>query len=236
MIKKLTAFLTVVSGGIGGDGVKDYSHLQYFGNGEVEGRSLVRMGAETRIDFIDRRATTNYPSPQQHTTISIQKCQRLRNPMHYTPPPTPTTTEDSATKHDESHEGKGKYAKREDVKGWVYRCNQFFKIDDVPKDIRMELASMHDMYEQESLRSFEAVFKDLMVELKNLKQDGTVQHYQELFEATFKRLELNVYCLAKMQEGIISDTKSRYTPVLPTPRASPVNTYANKGNGYVPKA
>nr|GEV84091.1 hypothetical protein [Tanacetum cinerariifolium] len=89
--------------------------------------------------------------------------------------------------------------------------------------------SIEDMYEQESLRSFEAVFEDLMVELKNLKQDGTVQHYQELFEATFKRLEL------KMQEGIILDTKSRYTPVLPTPRASPVNTYANKGNGYVPK-
>nr|GFA88501.1 hypothetical protein [Tanacetum cinerariifolium] len=42
-------------GGIGGDGVKDYSHLQYSGNGEVEGRSLVRMGAETRIDFIDWR-------------------------------------------------------------------------------------------------------------------------------------------------------------------------------------
>ncbi|GJR10920.1 hypothetical protein Tco_0793572 [Tanacetum coccineum] len=53
---ELTAFSTVVSGGVGGDGVEDYSRSQYSGNGGVEGRGLVGMGAETRNDFIDRRA------------------------------------------------------------------------------------------------------------------------------------------------------------------------------------
>ncbi|GKD91668.1 hypothetical protein Tco_1367175, partial [Tanacetum coccineum] len=52
---KLTAFLTVVSGGVEGDGVKDYSRSQYFGNGGVEGRGLVGMGVEMRNYFIDRR-------------------------------------------------------------------------------------------------------------------------------------------------------------------------------------
>nr|GEU89308.1 transcription factor GTE4-like isoform X1 [Tanacetum cinerariifolium] len=53
---ELTAFSTVVSSGVGGDAVEDYSRSQYFGNGRVEGGSLVGMGAETSNDFMDRRA------------------------------------------------------------------------------------------------------------------------------------------------------------------------------------
>ncbi|PWA63611.1 Bromodomain-containing protein [Artemisia annua] len=53
---ELTAFSTVVSGGVGGDGVEGYSRSQYSGNGGVEGRGLVGMGAEMRNDFMDRRA------------------------------------------------------------------------------------------------------------------------------------------------------------------------------------
>nr|GEV84089.1 vacuole protein [Tanacetum cinerariifolium] len=131
MIKKLTAFSTVVSGGVGGDGVKDYSRLQYSGNGEVEGRSLVRMGAETRIDFIDKRAIFD-----------------------------------------------GIF------QSYVFVIMAFVIVVETEWGFIIKFSK--DMYEQESLRSFEAVFEDLMAELKNLKRDGTMQHYQELFEATFK--------------------------------------------------
>lgn len=53
---ELTAFSTVVSGGVGGDVVEGYSRSQYSGNGGVEGRGLVGMGAVMRNDFMDRRA------------------------------------------------------------------------------------------------------------------------------------------------------------------------------------
>nr|GEV13246.1 transposon Ty3-G Gag-Pol polyprotein [Tanacetum cinerariifolium] len=53
---ELTAFSTVVSGGFGGNDVEDYSRSEYFRNGRVQGRGLVGMGAESRNDFIDRRA------------------------------------------------------------------------------------------------------------------------------------------------------------------------------------
>nr|GEV78571.1 hypothetical protein [Tanacetum cinerariifolium] len=139
----------------------------------------------------------------------------------------------------------------EDVKGWFIKKYG----DNVPWDI----------YDQEALKRFEVMFEDPMVKLKNLKLDGTVQHYYNLFAALLNRLELNeayavslfnrrlkkeismlvrmfkvtiltnVYCLAKMQESTILLTKSRYTPFLPTSKASLVNTYADKGNGYVPK-
>ncbi|GJR07582.1 transcription factor GTE4-like protein isoform X1 [Tanacetum coccineum] len=52
---KLTAFSTVVSGGVRGDDVEDYGLSQYSGNGRVEGRGLVRIGVEMHNDFIDRR-------------------------------------------------------------------------------------------------------------------------------------------------------------------------------------
>ncbi|GKB95423.1 transposon ty3-I gag-pol polyprotein [Tanacetum coccineum] len=91
------------------------------------------------------------------------------------------------------------------------------------------------------------VFEDPMMELKNLKQDGNVQSYQEQFEALLNKVELDethaislflgglkkeismpirmfslvslndVYYLAKMQEHTNIAVKSRYTPVLPTP-------------------
>ncbi|GKF89728.1 hypothetical protein Tco_0263691 [Tanacetum coccineum] len=35
----------------------------------------------------------------------------------------------------------------EDVKRWVYRCKQFFKIDEIEEERKVELASMH-LYDQ----------------------------------------------------------------------------------------
>ncbi|GJY29504.1 hypothetical protein Tco_0405271 [Tanacetum coccineum] len=80
----------------------------------------------------------------------------------------------------------------EHVKGWVYRCKQFFKNDGVPEKLKLELALMHvydkalvwhqqfikkygdnvpwDIYEQEASKRFGAMFEDPMVDLKILKQ------------------------------------------------------------------
>ena len=84
-----------------------------------------------------------------------------------------------------------------DVKGWIFRCRQFFRIDNVPEEMKVELAAMHvcdrallwhdqfikrfgdgspwNLYEQEVLKRFGAAYEDPMVELKILKQVGSVQ-------------------------------------------------------------
>ncbi|GJS76206.1 reverse transcriptase [Tanacetum coccineum] len=166
----------------------------------------------------------------------------------------------------------------DDVKGWIYRCNQFFRIDGIEEKDKIQLASMHvydkaliwhqqfckrfgenypwEVYAKEAIRRFDSVFDDPLMELKNLKQDGSVKDYHEKFESLLNRMELNekhaislflgglkleisshirmftldtltdVYYLAKMQEQTIVAMKSRYGHVLPTPK--PVSNVYNK--------
>ena len=45
------------------------------------------------------------------------------------------------------------------------------------------------MYEQEVLERFSRAFEDLMVDLKNLKQTGSVQTYQDLFEGLLNKVD-----------------------------------------------
>ena len=168
----------------------------------------------------------------------------------------------------------------DDVKGWVYRCKQFFKIDGVMEDKKVELASMHlydkalvwhqsyvkrfgeetpwEMYEEEVIKRFGALYDDPIVDLKNLKQDGSVQHYQEEFESFLSRVELNevyavslfigglkkeigmpirmfglktlheVFAMAKMQEATNAALKPRYNSLLPTPKFVPQNNFVNR--------
>ncbi|GKE90591.1 disease resistance protein, partial [Tanacetum coccineum] len=73
-------------------------------------------------------------------------------------------------------------------------------------------------FEVEVVKRFGVLYDDPIVELKNLKQTGLVQTYQEAFEAL----------LARMQEAINTILKPRYnTPLLPTPKQS-TTTYASK--------
>nr|GEU31633.1 retrotransposon protein, putative, unclassified [Tanacetum cinerariifolium] len=48
-----------------------------------------------------------------------------------------------------------------------------------------------EMYEGEVIKRFGTTYKDLIVDLKNLKQDGSVQQYQESFKALLNKVELN---------------------------------------------
>ncbi|GJV12941.1 putative mitochondrial protein [Tanacetum coccineum] len=156
----------------------------------------------------------------------------------------------------------------EDVKGWLFRCKKFFKIYGVDDRDKIELASMHmydkalvwhqqfckrfgensswEVDETEVLKRFDVVFEYPMMELKNLRQEGNVQNYQEQFEALLNKVEVgethaislflggikketnmtirmfslvflnDVYYLAKMQEQTLIAVKSRYAPILPT--------------------
>ncbi|GJZ92195.1 reverse transcriptase, partial [Tanacetum coccineum] len=119
---------------------------------------------------------------------------------------------------------------RDDVKGWYIK--------------KYEDGTPWEMYEGEVIKRFGATYEDLIVDLKNLKQDGSVQQYQESFEALLNKVELNeayavslfigglkkeismpirmfkitslidVYAMAKMQEATNAVLKPRYTSPL----------------------
>ena len=165
----------------------------------------------------------------------------------------------------------------EDVKGWMFRCNQFFKIDNIVDDSeKIELVSMHvydkalvwhqqfcrrfgedcawEVYEQEVLKRFNSILEDPLMELKKLKQVGTVKEYQEKFESLLNMVDLDekhsislflgglkdeislqirmftlttltdAFHMAKMQEQTLVALKSRYSPILPTP-VSKINAH-----------
>ncbi|GJY94660.1 putative mitochondrial protein [Tanacetum coccineum] len=132
-----------------------------------------------------------------------------------------------------------------DVNDWVYRCKQFFKVDGVANGRKVQLASIHmfdaalvwyqqyvkkyhdntpwEHFEVEVVKRFGVLYDDPIVELKNLKQTGSVQTYQEDFEALLNRVDLPELVVATN-----TILKPRYnTPLLPTPKQS-TTTYASK--------
>ncbi|GKD03897.1 DEAD-box ATP-dependent RNA helicase 41 [Tanacetum coccineum] len=100
------------------------------------------------------------------------------------------------------------------------------------------------MYEGEVVKRFSAIYEDPIVDLKNLKQEASIQQYQEAFETLLNRVELNeayavslfigglkkevsmpirmfkitnltdVYAMAKMQEATNAVLKPRYNSSL----------------------
>nr|GEU88201.1 disease resistance protein [Tanacetum cinerariifolium] len=100
----------------------------------------------------------------------------------------------------------------DDVKDWVYMCKQFFKVDGVPDERKIQLAAMHmfdvalvkyqqymkkyldnsmwEHFEVEVVKRFGVLYDDPIVELKNLKKTRLVQHYQGVFEALLNKVDL----------------------------------------------
>ncbi|GJR43650.1 retrovirus-related pol polyprotein from transposon 17.6 [Tanacetum coccineum] len=102
------------------------------------------------------------------------------------------------------------------------------------------------MYEEEVIKRFGAIYEDPIVEIKNLKQEKSIQQYQEAFESLLNKVELNeayavslfigglkkevsmpirmfklttlsdVYAMAKMQEAANAVLKPRYNSPLLT--------------------
>ncbi|GJZ88290.1 putative ribonuclease H-like domain-containing protein, partial [Tanacetum coccineum] len=137
---------------------------------------------------------------------------------------------------------------------------KFFKVDGVPDERKIQLASMHmfdtslvwyqqymkrypdntlwEHFEVEVVKRFGVLYEDPIVELINLKQTGSVQNYQEAFEALLNRVDLpkliaannlsKSYQLARIQEATNTILKPRYnTPLFPTPKQS-TTTFASK--------
>ncbi|GJX34501.1 gypsy/ty3 retroelement polyprotein [Tanacetum coccineum] len=168
----------------------------------------------------------------------------------------------------------------EDVQGWLYRVNQFFLLDSIQEDAqKIMLVSMHlfgnalnwhkqfmkrnngtviwQHYEEGIKERFDPINENPMVELKILKQTGSIQAYEDLFEALLNKVDqteayaislfigglkdeiglavrmfkpnklTDAYCLAKIQEATLAIPKHRYTPILPTPK--------NVATSFVPK-
>ncbi|GJW44372.1 hypothetical protein Tco_0073171 [Tanacetum coccineum] len=91
-------------------------------------------------------------------------------------------------------------------------------------------------YETQIKKRFESVFKDQMVELKNLKQTTNVQEDIAYAVRMFKPTSLvDVFCLSKLQEANNFVSKSRHTPVLTTPKSIKISKKFNKGGGVVAK-
>nr|GEX97690.1 reverse transcriptase [Tanacetum cinerariifolium] len=118
---------------------------------------------------------------------------------------------------------------REDVKGCLYKCHQFFKVNNVDDSEKVKLASIHlydkalawhkqfekvngelaswELYEITIYKRFGPCYEDPVEEIKNLRQEGIVFYYQDKFEALISRVELTesqaISCfLAGLQQDI----------------------------------
>ncbi|GKE95079.1 putative mitochondrial protein, partial [Tanacetum coccineum] len=88
----------------------------------------------------------------------------------------------------------------EDVRGWLYKCEQFFEIDHVSDPHKIQLASIHlygaaslwhrqfvklmggnaswDSFKEVDLLRFGSAYDDPMADIKNLRHTGTIKEYQ----------------------------------------------------------
>nr|GEV12055.1 putative mitochondrial protein [Tanacetum cinerariifolium] len=71
----------------------------------------------------------------------------------------------------------------DDVKGWIYRCNQHF-------ERRNGLEVTWKRYANEVLKRFRAVVEDPMTDLKNLRQTNTIKVYQDQFDALLSKVDI----------------------------------------------
>nr|GEX20581.1 putative mitochondrial protein [Tanacetum cinerariifolium] len=134
----------------------------------------------------------------------------------------------------------------DDVKDWVYRCKQFFKVDGVPDGRKIHLAFMH---------MFDAALVWYQMYVKKYPDNTPWEHFEvevikrvdlpELVDVSmfmralkpevgtpmgiFQAITLSeTYGLARMQEATNTILKPRYnTPLLPTPKQS-TTTYVSK--------
>ncbi|GKB58354.1 reverse transcriptase [Tanacetum coccineum] len=95
-----------------------------------------------------------------------------------------------------------------------------------------------ELYEQEALSRFGAVFKDPIVELNNLKQTRNVQSYQDQFEIIEQGRSVGIICYKhvcwRMQEATNNAMKPRYTPTQSNYKFNNV-VGGYKGTGLLPK-
>lgn len=115
-----------------------------------------------------------------------------------------------------------------DLRSWLYKCNQFFQLDDIEDAQRVRLAAIHlegkallwhqklmkkcqnilprwAKYTEEINMRFGELYDDPMAELKALKQAGTVQEYHDQFDALASRLTLSEEYMLSCYLGGLED-------------------------------
>ncbi|GKB45047.1 hypothetical protein Tco_0889989 [Tanacetum coccineum] len=90
----------------------------------------------------------------------------------------------------------------DDVKGWVFRCDQFFLMEQTPEMDKVTLISIH-LYDKALLwhnrlvrihavmTRFGNVYDDPMFELKNLKYETAAGEYEDAFDNLLSRVEVS---------------------------------------------
>ncbi|GJZ58345.1 gypsy/ty3 retroelement polyprotein [Tanacetum coccineum] len=101
----------------------------------------------------------------------------------------------------------------EDVRGWLFKCEQFFKVDSVADDQKVNLISIHlhdialmwhrqfvrlmrdnvpwGAYRQAILQRFGLAYNDPLVEIKKVKHVKTVQEYIDEYDKLLCIVELS---------------------------------------------
>ncbi|GJR80110.1 hypothetical protein Tco_0150895 [Tanacetum coccineum] len=113
----------------------------------------------------------------------------------------------------------------DDVRGWVFRCEQFFLIDNTPPEEKVRIVSVHlfdkallwqrqciktmgenvvwDVYKEAIIQRSRSVFEDPMAELKNATYDKSAKEYQDLFDTLLCRADVSeVHALSLYLGGL----------------------------------
>lgn len=129
----------------------------------------------------------------------------------------------------------------EDLRGWLYRCENFFELDNTPWDMKVRVAAVHlerralqwhQMYMQKRatretphweeyiralhIRFGTTVFEDPMADLMTLRQTGELEECLESFEALLGRVclpeEYAISCLLAALREDIADVVRMHRP------------------------
>nr|DAD43229.1 TPA_asm: hypothetical protein HUJ06_001459 [Nelumbo nucifera] len=108
------------------------------------------------------------------------------------------------------------------VKDWLYKCDQFFSLDNTSSAAKVKLAVIH--LEGKSLQwhhalmnRFGPAFDDPMSELMSLKQSSSVVEYMEQFENILTRVELiEEYKISCFITGLEYETQMHVRMFHPT--------------------
>nr|GFD14800.1 putative mitochondrial protein [Tanacetum cinerariifolium] len=98
----------------------------------------------------------------------------------------------------------------EDVRGWLFKCEQFFKVDNIDEDCKINLVSIYlfdlallwhrqfvrfmgedvdwNAYRTAILKRFDVAYDDPLGEVKNIKQTSTVQDYIDALDRLLCRI------------------------------------------------
>nr|GEV13973.1 gypsy/Ty3 retroelement polyprotein [Tanacetum cinerariifolium] len=138
----------------------------------------------------------------------------------------------------------------DDVKGWIFRCEQFFDIDDSSEHQKVKLIYVHlfdtallwhkqfirlngeavswNVYKKGILRRFGTVFDDPVSEMRKIKYQSNAKNYQDAFDTLLSRVDVTTLeamrkknkAAMNSQQGRVGGNGSGYESNVKTPLLS----------------